>query len=105
MLGLGRGQGAGGGVQAELGRAVQERRRGGGPPRPWARAADRSSSAATSSSTDGRLRQVPGAAVRIEIGIGRRRQDDMDPAAIVGGDARYTAERTSGWRKTTRPPS
>jgi hypothetical protein len=33
--------------------------------------------------TDGRLRQVPGPAVGIEIGIGRRRQDDMDPAAIV----------------------
>ena len=42
------------------------------PPRPWARLADRSSSAATSSSGRGRrLRQVPDAPIRIEIRIGR----------------------------------
>ena len=87
VLGLGRGQGTASlrrGVQAELDRAVQERRRGGEPASALG-AGGRSLEFGRDLlvGTDGRLRQVPGAAVGIEIGIGRRRQDDMDPAAIV----------------------
>ncbi len=53
-----------------------------------------------------RLRPVPGAAIRIDLRIGCFRQGSVDRAALLHpGEARYTAERTRGWRKTTRAPS
>ena len=86
VRGLGGGQGTASlrrGVQAELNRPVQERRLHREPAaalgaggRPLELGRD------LLIGTGGRLGQVPGAAVGIEIGIGRRRQGQMNPAAI-----------------------
>ena len=54
---------------------------------------------------DGRLRQVPGAAVGVEIGVGdlgQRAVHSRPPRPTPTGT---TADRTSGWRNRTCPPS
>ena len=86
VRGLGGGQGTASlrrGVQAELNRPVQERRRRGEPAAALgAGGGPLELGRDLLIGTGDRLGQVPGAAVGIEIGIGRRRQGQMDPAAI-----------------------
>jgi hypothetical protein len=76
------------------------------PPRRCARPADRSSSAATSSSGP----EV--ACARCQARRSGSTSGSVTSASAactfwrwLSGAARYTAERTSGWRNTTRPPS
>ena len=67
------------------------------PPRACARPAERSSSAATSSSGPDRGRSpMPRAAVRVELAIGYLRERQMDRLAFPTPADRYAAERTSG---------
>ena len=64
-------------VHGQRDRALQERGRGRGPPRAWARPAERSSSAATSSSARGGQGPVPGPAVRVGLRLGGLGQGAM----------------------------
>ena len=100
FVACGRGEGAPGatrGIGRQRGRALEEGRGGG-----EATARLRSSCGTLELRGDvlvghgRRLRPVPGAAIRVGLGIGRFRERAVDLAALLGPAARYTAERTSG---------